>query len=301
MNSVIQSLSNRNQVSPNRLQRSCSAVAVAGLLAVTLTLSGCGGGSVTSKPQIGAIGFTDANGIKADAVTSLKVGTGSYLDAIVTNDPQLLGINWTVNCASKLAPGTPLPPGQTVDESCGTFTAVHTATGPVPSFAATGAGVVTFYQAPNAVPSNGTVTVYAATTIDPSIFTSLTITIVGLPISIGFAPAPPASLALNATAQVGALVSNDSAAGGVKWSVTCASIACGSFNPAQTVSVVQTTYTAPDSVPVDGTVTITATSVTDPTKTATTQVTITQPASASAKPADSIRGAFLAQLQGESR
>jgi hypothetical protein len=70
------------------------------------------------------------------------------------------------------------------------------------------------------------------------------------------------------------LVSNDPSAGGVKWSVTCGSIACGSFSPAQTSSVAKTTYTAPDAVPEGGTVTITATSVTDPTKFATTTVTI---------------------------
>lgn len=273
--------------------------------AMTLTLGGCGGGTVASKVQVGQIAFTDANGNAATSLNALKVGSGSYLDAVVTNDPQALGINWSVTCSSALPPGTPVPPGQTVDESCGTFTAGHTATAPVPSYASSGVGVVTLYQAPAAVPSTGTVTIYAAATVDPSVRSSLTLTIIGLPISVGFAPAPPTSLALNATAQVGALVSNDSNNGGVKWSVTCASIACGSFSATQTPSVTQTTYTAPDAVPVGGTVTITATSVTDPTKFTSAAVTISQPAPADrafAVSADSASaGVDPVKLQGESR
>jgi hypothetical protein len=271
-----------------------------------LVLAGCGGGTTGLPVQMGPIAFTDINGNAATALTSLKVGTGSYLDAVVKNDPQQLGINWSVTCSSALPPGTPLPPGETVDESCGTFTAAHTASAPVPSYAASGAGIVTFYQAPAAVPSNGTVTITAAATVDPSVSTSLTLTVIGVPISVGFAPAPPASLAVNAPAQVGALVSNDPSAGGVKWSVTCASIACGSFSTTQTPSVTQTTYTAPDAVPVGGTVTITATSVTDPTKFTSAEVTITQAASAAAhKPGQAelsaSAGTLLARLQGESR
>lgn len=268
-------------------------------------LTGCGAGTTSSSVQVGPIAFTDINGNAAPAVTSLKVGAGSYLDAVVKNDPQQLGINWSVTCSSALPPGTPLPPGETVDASCGTFTAAHTATAPVPSYASSGAGVVTFYQAPAAVPSNGTVTLTAAATVDPSVSTTLTLTIIGIPISVGFAPAPPASLDVNGTAQIGALVSNDSSVGGVKWSVTCASIACGSFSAAQTPSVTKTTYTAPDAVPVGGTVSITATSVTDPTKFTSAEVTITQPASASAAsaPTEFFASAseLPAMLQGESR
>ena len=252
-----------------------------------LMLSGCGGGTMTEHVQVGQIAFTDINGNKAPTLTSLKVGTGTYLDTTITNDPQLLGANWSVTCASALPIGTPLPPGQTVDESCGTFTASHTATAPVPSFASSGAGIVTFYQAPAAVPTNGTVTITAAATVDPSVSQTLTLTIIGLPISVGFAPAPPSSLGINGTAQIGALVSNDSSAGGVEWSVTCASIACGSFSASKTPSVTKTTYTAPDAVPVGGNVTITATSVTDPTKFVTAQVTITQATSAAQSPAAS--------------
>ena len=52
----------------------------------------------------------------------------------------------------------------------------------------------------------------------------------------------------------------------VQWTVTCASAACGPFNPTGTGSEVATNYTAPSTITSGNTVTITATSVTDPTK-----------------------------------
>jgi hypothetical protein len=60
--------------------------------------------------------------------------------------------------------------------------------------------------------------------------------------------------------------------------VTCGSSgACGSFNPTTTVSGTPTTYTAPSAVPTGNTVTVTATSVTDSTKSAPATITITAP------------------------
>jgi len=145
-------------------------------LTILLSLSGCGS-NTSAKPQVGVIAFTDANGVSVASVNMLKVGTGIYLDVVVTNDEQLLGVNWTVNCSSALPPGTPLPPGETVDESCGFFTPVHTLSAPVPSYATSGAGIVTFYQAPAAQSKDGTVTLYASSTLDPSRFSGITLSI----------------------------------------------------------------------------------------------------------------------------
>ena len=261
--------------------RSLSMMAVA--ICAAIGLAGCGGGA-KSGPAISPIAFTDANGVTAPAVTSFKVGAGTYMDATITSDDEALGVNWSVSCGSALPPGSPLPPGQTTDQSCGTFTAVHTVTAPVPSYATSGAGIVTYFQAPNAVPSTGTVTVYASATSSPSVYTSATFTIIGVPIGIGFAPAPPASLTVSGTAAIGALVSNDSANGGVNWTVTCGSMACGSFSAAETPSVTKTTYTAPDAVPMGGFVTITATSVTDPTKSVSAAVTIVDTTTTQVRP-----------------
>jgi hypothetical protein len=141
-----------------------------------VALSGCGTSS-TARPRVGAIAFTNANGASENPIAAVKAGTGTYLDVTIAGDPEQLGVNWSVSCSSQLPPGTPLPPGQTVDESCGFFTPVHTASAPVPSYATSGSGIVTFYQAPAAQPASGTVTLYASSTTDPSRFSSVTLAV----------------------------------------------------------------------------------------------------------------------------
>lgn len=98
-------------------------------------------------------------------------------------------------------------------------------------------------------------------------------------ISVSLAPAPPASMAVMAYHAVGARVTNDSASGGVKWSCAPAG-SCGTFALANTANGSKTTFTAPSTVPSGGTVTVTATSVTDSSATASSQITVTQAPSA---------------------
>ena len=95
-------------------------------------------------------------------------------------------------------------------------------------------------------------------------------------ISVSFSAAPPSSLVVGTTTSITALVANDSANAGVKWSVTCGSAACGSFAPTSTASGAATVYTAPGT-PISS-VTVTATSVTDSTKSASANIAITAPA-----------------------
>jgi hypothetical protein len=64
----------------------------------------------------------------------------------------------------------------------------------------------------------------------------------------------------------------------VKWSVTCGSSQCGSFTQTTTLNMATTEYTAPSLVPSGNTVTVTATSVTDHTKSVSATITITTPA-----------------------
>src|ERR1700742_2620789 len=95
-----------------------------------------------------------------------------------------------------------------------------------------------------------------------------------LPIQVAFAPPLPASVQVGTTAAVAAAVANDPSNEGVSWTVQCGGVDCGSFNPLQTSSASQTTYTPPAVVPSGGTVTITATSVADSTKHVSGTVTI---------------------------
>lgn len=244
------------------------------LAASLLTLSGCSSGSSSSKPQVLPIAFTDSKGIAKPTLTSLTVSQGTYLSVTLTDDPKLLGADWSVDCSSALAPGAPLPSGWTQDESCGTFTPGHTTSGPIPSYLTSAAGYVTHYVAPAAPPKEGTVTLYASATSDHSRQSSVTLTIGGLPISVGFAPAPPATLHPGTSAQFRAVLNNDVTNAGVKWSILCSSSDCGSLDPAQTTSGEATSYTAPAAVPTGGTVQVTATSVADPTKVATATIQI---------------------------
>lgn len=240
-----------------------------------MLLSGCGSSSSGANIQVGPIAFTDANGVpQKTAPVSLTVGQGTYVAVTLTDDPQLLGANWNVYCGSALPPGTPLPPGQPQDESCGTFTPGHTISGPIPSYVTSGAGYVALYTAPADPPKNGSVTLYASSTTNPSKFTSVSLAINGLPVSIGFAPAPPAVMQTGASAQFRVVLNNDATNAGANWSVVCGASDCGSFSPAQTASGINTVYTAPATVPDGGYVQVTATSAADPTKAVSAKITI---------------------------
>lgn len=78
--------------------------------------------------------------------------------------------------------------------------------------------------------------------------------------------------------SVSATVSNDNANGGVTWSCTPAN-ACGLFDPPSTASRMATSYTAPALVPTGGLVTVTAKSVTDNSKGASSTLMVTDSAS----------------------
>lgn len=241
------------------------------LMAAGVVLSGCASNS--SKVQVGPIAFTDADGSELSGThTSMTVSTTTYVDVAVSNDTALLGVDWTVSCGSEDT--TTRTTTTNVDDSCGTFSPVHTASAPVPSYATSGSGVVTLYTAPSSPPSGGMVTLHATSTADHSRTSSVTMAIGGLPITIAFAPTPTFSLAVNGTASIKAVVTNDYAGGGVNWSVACESISCGSFSAAKTASGVATTYTAPLSAPSGNAVEITATSATDSTKWVSAKITI---------------------------
>jgi len=99
-------------------------------------------------------------------------------------------------------------------------------------------------------------------------------------LSIAFGAAPPTTLALNTTANISAVVQNDNAGRGVTWSVKCAATQCGSVAPTSTASGATTTYTPPAQLPSPATVTVTATSVTDPSKAVSGTINLTSAPSA---------------------
>ena len=169
---------------------------------------------------------------------TIPANTLVTLNAIVFGDTANLGVDWTATCISLDGP---------VDCSSPYFGSRFGAGNnnirfSVPSTITTLSGVASLV---------GTqITITARPTADHSWFAQLVFT-VGAPISISITQAPPATMLLNATAPVVAVVANDTIGDGVTWSVACTSNSgdCGSITPTQTGSGVAVTYTAPASVP----------------------------------------------------
>lgn len=93
------------------------------------------------------------------------------------------------------------------------------------------------------------------------------------PVTVAFQAPLPATMPVNHTATIAAVVSGGNA--GVTWTVRCGAADCGSFNPISTASGAATSYTPPSAVPTPAAVTITATSLDDSSKTASGEITIT--------------------------
>jgi hypothetical protein len=237
-----------------------------GGLQVTITAASAANPSSTVSATVTVNTATLSISFTQQPPTSLVVGTTAQMSANVQNDspnpPN--GVNWTVTC-------TPATGG-----TCGSFkiSPAHTAD----------QALIT-YTAPTIIPTGGTVTITATSAANSSVSTSQNITIepsTAITIAFTTGEAPPATMLADATVHISATVTNDSTTppNGVSWTVTCTAGTggnCGSFNPTDTASGVETAYTAPTVLPANGTVTITATSNADTSATVSQNVTITSP------------------------
>jgi hypothetical protein len=177
---------------------------------------------------------------------ALQLGSQTTLTVNVINDVSNAGVDWVASCSSA---------------NCGSFNPTHTAS-----------GVATVYTAPASAPAGNSVNLSARATASPSesvtvtvnIFSSISITLVGFPAS---------PLAAGSTTQVTAKVTGDPNNLGVDWTLLCPVGNCGTITQ-QTASNVPATFTAPAIVTSSFNVTITATSVFDPTQTVTTNLTV---------------------------
>ena len=165
-------------------------------------------------------------------------GNTVAIGANVANDPLNAGVNWSVTCGSA---------------QCGSFTPPHTVS-----------GNTTTYTAPSSVPPGATVTI-TATTADSNANATATIGI-GSTIVVAI-PSPPSSALIDSNTNIAATVTNDPNSAGVTWSCTPASL-CGAFSPTATLSGANTSFGAPATVPAGNDVTVTATSVSDYSKSA---------------------------------
>lgn len=126
--------------------------------------------------------------------------------------------------------------------------------------------------------ANATTGTYSVTASTPGASTAASFSLTNTtppPIAVSIGPSP-ASLQVSTGAGFTAFVANDLANAGVTWTVTCGSAgACGTFSAAAELNGVATDYVAPAAIPTNNTVTLTATSVTNPTASASRTVTIT--------------------------
>src|SRR6266850_1856641 len=184
--------------------------------------------------------------VSPDSVT-LAVNTTQQFTAIVQNDSSNAGVTWTISPASGAG-------------------ALSNAT----------STSVTYHAPADAPASNLTVALTATSVADTSKSHSAIITVPA--ISLGVSPSS-ALMPVNTTQQFTATVNFDPTGKGATWApmqggASCGP-ACGTFAPTSTASGATTTYTAPAAVPANAAVAITATSVTDNSKSGAAAITLT--------------------------
>jgi dienelactone hydrolase len=218
-------------------------------LAVTVTASAV---SASSVQVSGTITVPALAVTVAPSRARVAAGTTSQLTASVNYPAQASkGVTWTVQCGAS---------------DCGTVS---------PPASASGAAVT--YTVPATPPASDlTVTVTASSVSAPSVRGSATLTVAA--VTVGVTPVS-ALIPLNVTQQFVGNVGYDPTSAGVAWTLMqggapCSS-ACGSLSPSATANGAASTYTAPGVLPANATVTVTATSVADHTKSATARVQLT--------------------------
>ena len=211
---------------------------------VTLTATSVTDGSKSGSATITVTAPPAIVVMVSPGTATVQASGGTHVfTATVTNDTQNQGVTWTLSGAGCSG------------ATCGTLSA---------SSSASGVGIT--YTAPAAVPSPATVTLTATSVKDGSKSDSATITVAAFAGNISVTISPKrGGLTLGQTLNFSATVTNDVGNAGVTWSVTGGGILS---NPTTTTAI----YTAPNS---PGVVSVTATSVIDPTKSASASIGVT--------------------------
>ncbi|MBZ5540466.1 MAG: hypothetical protein LAN61_08105 [Acidobacteriia bacterium] len=176
---------------------------------------------------------------------SVQTGQPQNFTATVTNDAQNKGVTWTLSGSG--CSGT----------ACGTLSASSSAS-----------GVAITYTAPATAPSPATLTLTATSVADTTRTASATITILAATGNIVVSVTPKrGALTITQSLAFTATVSNDGLNQGVTWNITG-----GSLSATSSASGVAVTFTAPSTA---GIYSVTATSVSDVTKSASATVAVT--------------------------
>jgi hypothetical protein len=209
-----------------------------------------------SKSSAAAITVTAPVGVTISPATgTVQAAQTQNFTATVLNDSRNLGVTWTLS-------GT----GCT-GNACGTLSSSSSAS-----------GMPVTYTAPATTPNPPTVNLTASSVSDSSHVASATVTITQPPPTVVVKISPASkSLAVNDNQTFKATVQKDAQNQGVTWTLSgpgCTGSTCGTLSASSSLSGAPITYTAPSAAPTPGTVTLTATSVTDSRVTASATITI---------------------------
>src|SRR2546425_383503 len=241
--------------------RSFRLLSVASLIAVCLECLSCGSYGTSSTPPPISVSL-------APPSASVAVNQTKPFTANVSYDSQNKGVTWSLNCTGG---------------GCGSLSPSPTPN-PVTS------------AAPASVPA-AAVTLTATSNADSTKTASATITVTSTPPPISVSVSPTsAGVQVNQTSNFTATVQNDPMNRGVTWSLSCTG-SCGSLSPSPTANPV--TFTAPATVPTSA-VTLTATSVADTTKSASSLITIL-PSTGTSTPTYANNGVSCSNTQGTAR
>jgi hypothetical protein len=182
-------------------------------------------------------------------LASVQVSHSTGFTAAVQNDSANKGVSWSLS-GSGCSGAT-----------CGSLTNATTTS-------------VT-YNAPSSIPSPASVTLTSTSVSDgtKSASAAITVTAAPLPISVSVGPTS-ASVQTSQSTGFTAVVQNDSANKGVLWSLSgsgCSGASCGALS---NITLTSVTYIAPVSVPAPPSVLLTATSISDGTKSASAAITV---------------------------
>src|SRR5215469_12501322 len=195
--------------------------------------------STTDHSKVSAFSVTVLSTVTGITITQFPpptapAGSTVTLSATVAGDPANLGVDWKADCGGINCTSIPGGIGFPVphSDSGGNSTFVI----PLPNDSGF-FGIV-----------GSTITITAFATADHS-FSAMATFQVSAPIALTITQPPPATMLTNATANVVAMVQNDSTNSGVNWTVSCTGIPCGTVSPQHTASGAPAVYTAPPVLP----------------------------------------------------
>jgi hypothetical protein len=215
------------------------------LLSLAFILSGCSSGGGGGTPVTPVITVT----LSPSTPQTINAGQTVNFTATVTNDPAVAGVMFGV--AGTGCTGA----------ACGTFTNVTKTTAT--------------YNAPLAVTANLAVTVTATSVTNPAKSASTGVTVTpASSIVVTLSPSTAQAIDAGQTVNFTATVTGDPAGAGVNFTATgagCTGAACGTFT---NVTSLTATYNGPPTLAANLVVSVTATAMSNPGKTASTQVTV---------------------------